>query len=80
VSRAQLALAWLLHHSPVLLPIPGTSSIAHLEENCRAATIVLDAETLAALDVIALPGSDPEQTGQRARHRRRTPKPASRSK
>jgi pyridoxine 4-dehydrogenase len=79
VSRVQLALAWLLHHSPVLLPIPGTSSIARLEENCRAATIVLDAKTLAALDAIAMPGSDPEQTGQRARHRRRTPKPASRS-
>jgi len=41
----QLALAWLLHRSPVMLPIPGTSSIAHLEENVAAAKIQLtDAE------------------------------------
>ncbi len=38
---AQLALAWLLHRSPVMLPIPGTSSIAHLEENTGAASIQL---------------------------------------
>ena len=42
---SQLALAWLLHRSPVLLPIPGTSSVAHLEENQGAASIRLsDAE------------------------------------
>lgn len=42
---SQLSLAWLLHHSPVLLPIPGTSSIAHLEENLKAADVELtDAE------------------------------------
>ncbi len=42
---AQLSLAWLLHRSPVMLPIPGTSSIAHLEENMKAADIQLtDAE------------------------------------
>ena len=42
---SQLCLAWLLHHSPVLLPIPGTSSIAHLEENIKAANLDLtDAE------------------------------------
>ena len=76
VSPAQLALAWLLHHSPVLLPIPGTSSITHLEENCRAATVALDGQTMAALDSIAAPGIDPEQTGQRVRHRRRPPKSA----
>jgi pyridoxine 4-dehydrogenase len=41
----QVALAWLLHHSAVMLPIPGTSSPAHLEENVAAASIVLsDAE------------------------------------
>ena len=41
----QLALAWLLHHSPVMLPIPGTSSEAHLEENVAAASLRLsDAE------------------------------------
>ena len=37
----QLALAWLLHRSPVMLPIPGTSSIAHLEENVAAASVRL---------------------------------------
>lgn len=44
-SVAQLALAWLLKRSPVMLPIPGTSSVAHLEENTRAARLKLtDAE------------------------------------
>jgi pyridoxine 4-dehydrogenase len=37
----QLSLAWLLHHSPVILPIPGTSSVQHLEENVKAAAINL---------------------------------------
>ncbi len=49
-TPAQLALAWLLHRSPVLVPIPGTLSIAHLEENVAAARIPLsadDARTLA---------------------------------
>jgi aryl-alcohol dehydrogenase-like predicted oxidoreductase len=42
---SQVSLAWLLHRSPVMLPIPGTSSVAHLEENMRAASISLsDAE------------------------------------
>jgi pyridoxine 4-dehydrogenase len=40
----QIALAWLLHRSPVMLPIPGTSSIAHLEENLEAASIRLSPE------------------------------------
>ncbi|GAA1976804.1 aldo/keto reductase [Amycolatopsis minnesotensis] len=40
-SPAQLALAWLLRRSPVVLPIPGTSSVAHLEENVAAADITL---------------------------------------
>ncbi|MEU1592639.1 aldo/keto reductase [Streptomyces sp. NPDC005708] len=44
-SPSQLALAWLLHRSPVMLPIPGTSRVSHLEENTRAAQITLrDAE------------------------------------
>lgn len=38
---AQLSIAWLLHRSPVMLPIPGTSSVAHLEENMKAADLVL---------------------------------------
>jgi len=42
---SQLSLAWLLHHSPVILPIPGTSSVEHLEENVGAANVQLsDAE------------------------------------
>ena len=45
VSVSQLSIAWLLHRSPVMLPIPGTSSVAHLEENMKAAEISLsDAE------------------------------------
>jgi len=42
VTPAQVALAWLLLHSPVLLPIPGTSSVTHLEENVAAAALTLD--------------------------------------
>jgi aryl-alcohol dehydrogenase-like predicted oxidoreductase len=45
----QVALAWLLQYSPVVVPIPGTSSIVHLEENAAAAEIQLDKEDLAAL-------------------------------
>ena len=41
-TPAQVALAWLLKRSPVLLPIPGTSSVAHLEENLAAAAFPLD--------------------------------------
>jgi pyridoxine 4-dehydrogenase len=51
-TPSQLALAWLLKRSPVMLPIPGTSSAAHLEENVAAAQITLtdeEFETLAAL-------------------------------
>jgi aryl-alcohol dehydrogenase-like predicted oxidoreductase len=43
-TRAQIALAWLLEHSDVTLPIPGTSSVAHLEENVAAASVDLTAE------------------------------------
>ena len=45
----QIALAWLLHHSPVTLPIPGTSTIEHLEENVAAADISLSDEEYARL-------------------------------
>jgi aryl-alcohol dehydrogenase-like predicted oxidoreductase len=47
---SQLALAWLLHHSPVMLPIPGTSSVKHLEENTRAAEVRLSPEEWAELE------------------------------
>jgi aryl-alcohol dehydrogenase-like predicted oxidoreductase len=43
-TPVQVALAWLLRRSPVMLPIPGTSKVAHLEENCAASTIVLSDE------------------------------------
>jgi pyridoxine 4-dehydrogenase len=46
----QITLAWLLRRSPVMLPIPGTSSVAHLEENVAAATIRLSAEEFEELD------------------------------
>jgi len=46
----QVALAWLLAHSPAMLPIPGTSSIPHLEENVEAASLKLDAGDLALLE------------------------------
>jgi aryl-alcohol dehydrogenase-like predicted oxidoreductase len=49
-TPAQVALAWLLAHSPVTLPIPGTSSIAHFEQNLEAAELELSAEELEALD------------------------------
>ena len=46
----QVALAWLLQRSPNILVIPGTSSVAHLRENLRAATLQLPSEVIAALD------------------------------
>jgi pyridoxine 4-dehydrogenase len=49
-TPGQIALAWLLARSPVMLPIPGTSKVAHLEENVAAATIALSAEEFGALD------------------------------
>ena len=49
-SVAQLSLAWLLQRSPVLLPIPGTSKVAHLEENVAAAKLKLSAEEWAAVE------------------------------
>jgi aryl-alcohol dehydrogenase-like predicted oxidoreductase len=49
-TPGQVALAWLLARSPVMLPIPGTSSVGHLEENVAAASLRLDDEDLAALD------------------------------
>ncbi|MEZ5144563.1 MAG: aldo/keto reductase [Acidimicrobiales bacterium] len=49
-TPAQLALAWLLQRSPVMLPIPGTSSVAHLEENVAAATIALTADEARAVE------------------------------
>jgi pyridoxine 4-dehydrogenase len=49
-TTAQLALAWLLHHSPVVLPIPGTSSVKHLEENVAAGEIKLSGSEWQSLE------------------------------
>ena len=49
----QIALAWLLARSPVIVPIPGTSSLAHLEENVAAAAIRLNESEMRALEAVA---------------------------
>jgi len=49
-TPAQLALAWLLRRSPVMLPIPGTKSVTHLEENVAAADLILTDDEFAALE------------------------------
>src|SRR5204862_260383 len=53
VTIYQLGLAWLLHRSPVMLPIPGTSSLAHLEENMEARKIQLSVEEWKTTDALA---------------------------
>jgi pyridoxine 4-dehydrogenase len=52
-TPSQVALAWLLQKSPVILPIPGTKSVAHLTENMGAAQLVLSADDMAELDALA---------------------------
>jgi aryl-alcohol dehydrogenase-like predicted oxidoreductase len=52
-TPAQVSLAWLLGHSPVMLPIPGTGSVDHVRENCGAAEITLTAEDRAAIEAAA---------------------------
>jgi pyridoxine 4-dehydrogenase len=52
-TPAQIALAWLLHRAPNMLLIPGTSSVAHLRENLRAATLNLPDDALVELDGVA---------------------------
>ena len=54
-SSAQIALAWLLKRSPVMLPIPGTSRLAHLEENVAAAAITLTDNEFETLDRMTRP-------------------------
>jgi pyridoxine 4-dehydrogenase len=60
----QIALAWLLHRSPFMLPIPGTSNLTHLKENLGAAAIDLTAEEVNAITQLV-----PEDTEVRGRHR-----------
>jgi len=55
-SPIQIALVWLLERSPVMLPIPGTASIAHLEENVAAAKIKLTPAEWKAIDALAIQG------------------------
>ena len=52
-TPSQLALAWLLHRSPVMLPIPGTSTVSHLEENVAAASIRLSDDEMKELESAA---------------------------
>jgi pyridoxine 4-dehydrogenase len=56
-TPAQVSLAWLLRRSPALLPIPGTSSVAHLEENCGAAVVKLTEEQFKRLGAAQAPKS-----------------------
>lgn len=56
-TPAQLAIAWLLHRAPHIIPIPGTRRLARLEENIAAADIRLSAEDLAAIDQVAPAGA-----------------------
>ena len=57
IAPAQLSLAWVPARAPHIIAIPGTRSIAHLEENVGAATITLSDETIAAVDAIFTPGA-----------------------
>lgn len=59
VTGSQVGLAWLLAHSPSTLLIPGTSSIAHLEENLNAGDVTLSAEAIARLDTVTTAVADP---------------------
>jgi aryl-alcohol dehydrogenase-like predicted oxidoreductase len=52
-TSQQVALAWLLARSPVMLPIPGTSSIAHLEENMAARDLALSKDDIEAVSALA---------------------------
>jgi pyridoxine 4-dehydrogenase len=58
-TPSQVALAWLLARSPVMLPIPGTASVVHLEENCAAAAVQLSADQVEALTAATPPGAGP---------------------
>jgi len=67
VSTSQVALAWLLHRDPHILLIPGTSSIAHLEENLGAASVALDDEDMAALEHVRQAGDPMEAVHDESR-------------
>ena len=63
VSPSQVGLAWLLAHASNTLLIPGTRSIAHLEENLGAGEVALTAEAIARLDAVTTPGAEPQPHG-----------------
>jgi pyridoxine 4-dehydrogenase len=69
VTPAQVALAWLLARSPVTLPIPGTTSLVHLEENVAALELELTDDEMAALSAYRLAGLAALRRGVRARLR-----------
>jgi aryl-alcohol dehydrogenase-like predicted oxidoreductase len=56
-TPSQLSIAWLLHHSPVILPIPGTSSVQHLEENLKAADLRLSDAEWSQIEQAAAPAA-----------------------
>ncbi len=62
-TPAQVGLAWLLAHAPNTLLIPGTRSIAHLEENVAAGSVALSAEARARLDAVSAPGAGTQPHG-----------------
>ncbi len=62
-TPSQVGLAWLLAHAPNTLLIPGTRSIAHLEENIGAGDVTLSADAIARLDAVTEPGTDPWADG-----------------
>jgi len=66
-SPAQISLAWLLQRSPAMLPIPGTSNPAHLEENVAATGLKLSAADLAELEAAFSAGPNPGPPGDRPR-------------
>jgi aryl-alcohol dehydrogenase-like predicted oxidoreductase len=59
-TPSQVALAWLLARSQVMMPIPGTASVAHLEENCAATNVRLSADQVEQLTAATPPGAGPE--------------------
>jgi aryl-alcohol dehydrogenase-like predicted oxidoreductase len=66
-TPAQVALAWLLHRSPVVVPIPGTSSVLHLEENTAAAALALEQSDLDRLASLRLTAYRARRAARRAR-------------
>jgi aryl-alcohol dehydrogenase-like predicted oxidoreductase len=79
-SPAQIALAWLLHRSPVTIPIPGTSSTFHLKENMAASRVLLTEEDVETLDRYRVPGRDRLRRNARRALRRAAIKLAARGR